>query len=92
MSKNLDVVNSQARNESQTSNQKVVFRIDKTYGEIEMRNDSEVHYREVKFWLYKMLTFELLLANIKESKRYEDKYKGRIIVYGNAAKKFGRWK
>lgn len=41
----LHVENSQARSANQVANQKVVFKIDKTYGEIEMRNDSEVHYR-----------------------------------------------
>jgi len=52
LSKNFAADNSQARNNTQISNQKVVFKVDnKTYGEIEMRNDSEIHYREVKFWL-----------------------------------------
>ncbi|CEG12995.1 hypothetical protein MSIBF_A3060004 [groundwater metagenome] len=89
LSKNFVVENSHARNNTQISNQKIVFKVDnKTYGEIEMRNDSEVHYREVKFWLNNPFIFKLLLRNIKEVKEYQD----RILVYGNAIKKFGRWK
>ncbi len=89
LSKNFVAENSKVRNRTQISNQKVVFKVnDKTYGEIEMRNDSEVHYREVKFWLDSQLVFELLVQSIKEVKEYQHK----ILVYGNAIKKFGRWK
>ncbi len=41
------------------------------------------HYREVKFWLYKGLTFNLLKSKIKKSENYDKK----IILYGNAIRK-----
>lgn len=51
---NIEVENSKARVEGQVDNQKVVFKLEgKTIGEIEMRNESDIHYREVKFWLSK---------------------------------------
>ncbi|MBI2251676.1 MAG: hypothetical protein HYU63_02795 [Armatimonadetes bacterium] len=87
LTENLVVENSQARNANQVSNQKVIFKIDKTYGEIEMRNDSKVHYREVKFWLNKKLIVNLLFEKIKKIFQYSDK----VFVCGTAIKKFGRW-
>lgn len=88
LSDNLRAENSQARTTKQNPNQKVVFKIDKTYGEIEMRNDSEIHYREVKFWLNKKLVVNLLLGKIKKVYNYSD----NVLVYGEAIKRFGRWK
>jgi len=88
LSGNFTVVNSQQRNINQLPNQKVVFKINRTYGEIEMRNDSEFHYRQVKFWLDKKLVLNLLLGRIQEYKKYDEK----LFVYGTAIKKFGRWK
>jgi len=58
LSEKISVENSKARQKGQIDDQKVVFKVDKrTIGEIEMRNDSDVHYREVKFWLNKDKTF-----------------------------------
>lgn len=86
---NVTVSNSKARAKNQMSNQKVVFKInEKICGEIEMRNDSEIHYRQVKFWLSKPHILSLLLKNTTSIKEYSDK----ILVYGKAIKKFGRWK
>lgn len=68
-------------------NQKVIFEIDKICGEIEMRNDSEVHYREVKFWLDKKLTFNLLKSKIKKFKKLN---KG-LILYGTSIKKLKKY-
>lgn len=87
LSENFTVQNSQARQRGQTSNQKVIFKVDKTYGEVEMRNDSPVHYREVKFWLAKKLALDLLLNKINFKRNYNE----RVLIYGNANKKFGRW-
>ncbi len=88
LTENFVTENSQARNANQTSNQKVVFNVNnRTYGEIEMRNDSDVHYREVKFWLNKKLIVELLFNSITKIKKYSD----AVLVYGKAIKKFGRW-
>jgi len=73
---------------NQVHNQKVVFKYGgKTIEEIEMRNDSDVHYRQVKFWLSKNLVINLLSDKITKAQEYNDK----VLVYGNAIKKFGRW-
>lgn len=73
---------------NQTANQKVVFKYGgKTIGEIEMRNDSDVHYREVKFWLGKRVVINLLSDKITKVQEYSD----RILIYGEAIKRFGRW-
>jgi len=62
----------------------VVFKVSgKTCGEIEMRNDSEVHYREVKFWLDKKLTFDLLTSQITRKRKLSE----RITLYGKAINK-----
>jgi len=87
LSNNYVVENSKARTENQLDDQKVVFKVEnKTHGEIEMRNDSENHYREVKFWLSKKLTFNLLTSKIDRSKHINDK----IIAYGKAVKKLSK--
>jgi len=79
-----EVENSKARGLNQMDDQKVVFKVaGKTHGEIEMRNDSDVHYREIKFWLSKKLTFELLTSKIKDYHNLNEK----VILYGKAIKK-----
>ncbi len=81
---NLKVENSKAKTKNQLDDQKVIFKIGgRTYGEIEMRNDSEIHYREVKFWLERNLTFQLLKSKIRPNKKFNE----RIILYGKAIKK-----
>lgn len=81
---NYTVENSKARTKKQLDAQKVVFKVNgKTHGEIEMRNDSNIHYREVKFWLDKTLTFNLL----KEKIQKYNELKERIVVYGGAISK-----
>lgn len=87
LSQCFEVENSKARNRNQLDDQKVIFRVsNKTFGEIEMRNDSKAHYREIKFWLDKKLTFNLLKSQIKESKKFSSK----IILYGKAINKLSR--
>ncbi|MDI6733301.1 MAG: hypothetical protein QME51_08920 [Planctomycetota bacterium] len=89
LSENMIAENSQARTAGQEPNQKVVFKINnKTVGEIEMRNDSNVHYRQVKFWLNKKQIVALLFNEITEVKKHNDK----VLVYGTAIKKFWRRK
>lgn len=79
-----EVENSKARRKGEFDDQKVVFKVSgKTCGEIEMRNDSEIHYREVKFWLDKKLTFNLLTSQITRSQNLNE----RIILYGKAINK-----
>lgn len=85
---NITVANSKARNPAQYNSQKVVFRYsDKNIGEIEMRNDSKQHYREVRFNMLKKPFFYMLVNNIKEVTQFNEYVK----VYGQANKKFGKW-
>jgi hypothetical protein len=87
LTNNYEVENSKARGKNQIDDQKVVFKVSgKTHGEIEMRNDSDVHYREVKFWLDKKLTLDLLKLHINKSKKITD----RIILYGKAINKLSK--
>lgn len=81
---NYTVENSKARNKNQIDKQKVVFKVNgKTHGEIEIRNDSNIHYREVKFWLDKVKTLNLLQNSI-QPKEIINK---NIILYGTAIRK-----
>jgi len=83
LTKDFEVNNSKARIKGQFDDQKVIFKVARrTYGEIEIRNDSEIHYREVKFWLDRNLIFNFLKSEIKLLKKNK-----RIILYGNAIKK-----
>jgi len=85
---NIKVENSKAKTKGQLDDQKVVFKVEgKTIGEIEIRNDSEIHYREVKFWLAKNQTLNLLIAKITPSK----KLKENLILYGAAIKKLSKY-
>lgn len=78
------VENSKAKTKNQMDDQKVIFKVSgRTYGEIEMRNDSEIHYREVKFWLDKNLTLNLLKSKVKPFKKLNKK----LFLYGKAIKK-----
>lgn len=84
LSNSLNVMNSMARNRNQLDFQKVVFKVrDKTFGEIEMRNDSDIHYREIKFWLDKNLIFNLLNKEITKKKEINPK----LILYGKSISK-----
>jgi len=90
----IKVVNSKKRQAGQFDNQKVVFKVINsdntkfiTIGEIEMRNDSPVHYREIKFWMRKDLTFNLLKNNIESYKKVKDK----LYIFGKAIKKFKKY-
>lgn len=86
---NYSVENSKARAKNQFDDQKVIFKVEgTTHGEIEIRNDSEIHYREIKFWLNKKLTFNLLKSKIKQNQFINDK----IIAYDEAIKKLTKIK
>lgn len=79
--------NSKAIRSGEMDSQKVTFKLidtNKTIGEIEMRNDSEIHYRQVKFWMDKVKTLSLLQSKIKSKKKVSE----RIICYGIAVRKF----
>ncbi len=82
---NFSVHNSKAKTLKQFDDQKVLFKYqNKNVSELEMRNDSEVHYREIRFNMYKPRAMNMLFEKIKESKAYNDK----VILYGRAIKKF----
>lgn len=88
MTDNLEVKNSQARQAGQFPEQKVILKYAGTnLGEIEMRNDSQTHYREIRFNMYKLKAMKLLYSKITLKQNYNDE----VIVYGEAIKHFGRW-
>lgn len=88
MSGKLEVCNSKAISMGQTLEQKVLFRYEgKNLGELEMRNDSPIHYREIRFNMVKPKVMEFLFKEIPLTKKYSD----RVLLYGEAYKKFGRW-
>src|SRR3989338_4628097 len=85
---NLEVCNSRAISAGQMPEQKVLLRYNgKNLGELEMRNDSEVHYREVRFNMIKPKVMELLFEKIPMNKKFNE----TVLVYGNAPRRFGRW-
>ena len=86
---NLEVCNSRTIFIGSMPEQKVLFKYaGVNLGEIEMRNDSKVHYREIRFNMIKKIVMGLLYAKIKVT----DKYSSRVLVHGEASKHFGRWK
>lgn len=85
---NLEVCNSRAISAGQMPEQKVLLRYNgKNLGELEMRNDSEIHYREVRFNMIKPKAMEVLFEKIPLTGKFNDK----VLVYGNALKRFSRW-
>ncbi len=83
----VDLVNSKAAQEDQVDDQKVIFKLSDanvTIGEIEMRNDSNVHFRQMKFWMDRERILHLLKNKIKPIKQKT----ARIITYGKAIKRF----
>ena len=88
-STNLKVANSRAISAGQIAEQKVIFQYKGlNLAELEMRNDTKTHYREIRFNMLKPKAMALLLENIPVTKEFNEK----VLVYGNASKKFGRWK
>jgi len=89
LSDNLEVTNSRAISVGNVPDQKVIFRYKGiNLAELEMRNDSEVHYREIRFNMIKPKVMSLLFEKIS----IEGMFSEKIAVRGNASKKFGRWK
>lgn len=70
-------------------NQKVIFKYNKrTIGEIEMRNDSEIHYRQINFWMLKEGTLNLLKEHIIFDHQKEINGSGVLCFYGSAKDSF----
>lgn len=85
---NLEVCNSRAISINQKPEQKVLFRYNGiNLGELEMRNDSAIHYRQVRFNMIKPKVMSLLVSKIAKTGQYNP----MVYVYGNASKTFGRW-
>lgn len=85
-----EVVNSQARRKREFSDQKVLFRYNGiNVGEIEMRNDSQTHYQEVRFNMNIKPAVAILFERIPEVGTL--KTSDIVYIYGNAGKRFGRW-
>src|SRR3989344_2901162 len=88
MADNFEVTNSQARQAGQFPEQKVIFKFAGTnLAELEMRNDSETHYREIRFNMYKPKAMKLLFSKITLKQNYNE----IVILYGEATRHFGRW-
>lgn len=88
LSDHLEVCNSRAISKDQMPEQKVLLRYrGKNLGEIEMRNDSIVHYREIRFNMIIPMVTEVLFKNIPLTQKHNH----AVMVYGNASKHFGRW-
>ena len=87
-SQKLIVENSRARQSGQVDEQKVLLRYNNiNIGEIEMRNDSKIHYREIRFNMYKPRVMNLLFEGMGKP----NQWKKGIFIYKQAKKKFGNW-
>ncbi|HPD17944.1 MAG TPA: hypothetical protein PLE19_23650 [Planctomycetota bacterium] len=90
MGERFEVVNSKALRRGEFADQKVLFRYKgKNVGELEMRNDSPIHYQEVRFNMIVKPAMELLLDAIPAVCSLPTSEV--VVVHGNAAKRFGRW-
>lgn len=69
--------------------QKVLFKFNNTNAiELEMRNESPRHYRQIRLNMIAKKCFELLRTHISDGQRYRGK---PIISYGRAVSNFGKW-
>ena len=88
LSKKLTPENSKARQKGQVDEQKVLLKSNSiSIGEIEMRNDSRIHYREIRFNMYKPRVMNILFEGMGKPKQW----KKDIFLYKQAQKKFGNW-
>ena len=84
----VEVTNSKAIAINQVPEQKVIFKYNgRNLAELEMRNDSVIHYRQIRFNMLKPRMLDLLFDKIPKTADFSE----RIVVYGNASKKFGNW-
>lgn len=85
MSENFTIINSLARNPSQISEQKVIFKYKGfNAGELEIRNSGSNHYREVLFVMNKLRIVRLLFDHILKTSEFNE----QVHVYGHASRKF----
>ena len=79
--------NSKARREGETDAQKVTFRsslLKHNIGEIEVRTDSDTHYREMKFRLHAESVMQILTSEIGETSSLHP----QLTTYGRAVRLF----
>ena len=89
MSDAIEIINSKARLPGQMDDQKVLFRYrGKNLAELEMRNDSKLHYREIRFNMLKQRAMALLFDKISDYKIFNPS----VLVYGKARNHFGHWR
>jgi len=90
MAANFQVVNSKARSDAETDDQKVLFRYQgKNVAELEVRRDSVDHYQQILFVMTIKRAMEMLFQHIPKSTELPT---SKIVsIYGEAAKRFGRW-
>jgi len=90
MGEQFEVVNSTARTTGEMDDQKVLFRYKgHNVGELEMRNDSPVHYQEVRFNMRIKPAIDLLLEHIPEIRKSRNS--NIVAIHGRAATRFDRW-
>ena len=88
MADNLSVENSRALQAGQFPEQKVLFKYQGTnLAELEMRNDSSKHYREIRFNMIKPKAMKLLFDKITDRRDYNDE----VVLWGEAKRHFGNW-
>ena len=80
----LNIENSKSRRRGQYDCQKVLFKTNVNVGEIEVRTDSDVHYREMKCRFNGDKIFALLDKKIP----HREIKKNNVIAYGEAVKSF----
>ena len=69
--------------------QKVLFKFNNTNAiELEMRNESPRHYRQIRLNMIAKKCFELLRTHIPDGQRYRGK---PMISYERAVSNFGKW-
>ena len=87
MGEAFEVTNSGSRGDDPPE-QKVLFRHEnRNVGEVEMRNDSQRHYQQVRFNMDVPRAMALLLT-IEPGREFND----QVVVYGGAIQRFGNWK
>ena len=84
LSDELDIQNSRARGRGQTDAQKVIFRLNKNVGEIELRTDRLEKYRLAKMRLHGPSILDLLTHIIPGERQITDE----LIAHGNAIQTF----
>ncbi len=88
----LTVENSKSASRKGLPEQKVIFKYDgHNVGELEMRNDSEQHYGEVRFNVNIPVFMDLLGAYSTTIFKQHKAYSSDVTAYGKAAKTFGNW-